>query len=108
MLPATCTTNWGQTQIPLGPDNTLMFMTGPLVGTRAPSCGRHEVCAISPLTGIWGESNSGGFWGAELRFSGYDGIVIRGRSDKAGLAVHRRRPAPGPPRCRRPVGTGYL
>jgi aldehyde:ferredoxin oxidoreductase len=67
---------------PLGPENTLMFMTGPLVGTRAPSCGRHSVCAISPLTGIWGESNSGGFWGAELRFSGYDGIVVRGRSEK--------------------------
>ncbi|MGD8475425.1 MAG: aldehyde ferredoxin oxidoreductase N-terminal domain-containing protein, partial [Anaerolineae bacterium] len=67
---------------PLGPDNTLMFMTGPLVGTRAPSCGRHEICAISPLTGIWGESNSGGFWGAELRFAGYDGIVIRGRSER--------------------------
>ncbi len=66
---------------PLGPDNTLMFMTGPLVGTRAPSCGRHEVCALSPLTGIWGESNSGGFWGAELRFAGYDGIVVRGRSE---------------------------
>jgi aldehyde:ferredoxin oxidoreductase len=66
---------------PLGPNNTLMFMTGPLVGTRAPSCGRHEVCAISPLTGIWGESNAGGFWGAELRFSGYDGIVVRGRSE---------------------------
>ncbi|MGD2207620.1 MAG: aldehyde ferredoxin oxidoreductase family protein [Anaerolineae bacterium] len=67
---------------PLGPGNTLMFMTGPLVGTRAPSCGRHEVCALSPLTGLWGESNSGGFWGAELRFSGYDGIVVRGRSEK--------------------------
>lgn len=67
---------------PLGPENTLMFMTGPLVGTRAPSCGRHEVCALSPLTGIWGESNSGGFWGAELKFSGYDGIVVRGRSEK--------------------------
>jgi aldehyde:ferredoxin oxidoreductase len=66
---------------PLGPENTLMFMTGPLVGTRAPSCGRHAVCALSPLTGIWGESNSGGFWGAELRFSGYDGIVVRGRSE---------------------------
>ncbi len=67
---------------PLGPANTLMFMTGPLVGTRAPSCGRHEVCALSPLTGIWGESNSGGFWGAELKFSGYDGIVVRGRSER--------------------------
>lgn len=67
---------------PLGPENTLMFMTGPLVGTRAPSCGRHEVCALSPLTGLWGESNSGGFWGAELKFAGYDGIVIRGRAEK--------------------------
>jgi aldehyde:ferredoxin oxidoreductase len=67
---------------PLGPDNTLMFMTGPLVGTRAPSCGRHEVCAISPQTGIWGEANSGGFWGVELRSSGYDGIVVRGKSDR--------------------------
>jgi aldehyde:ferredoxin oxidoreductase len=67
---------------PLGPDNPLMFMTGPLVGTRAPSCGRHEVCALSPLTGIWGESNSGGFWGAELKFAGYDGVVLRGHADK--------------------------
>ena len=78
---------------PLGPDNTLMFMTGPLVGTRAPSCGRHEVCAISPLTGIWGESNSGGFWGAELRFAGYDGIVVRGRSEKpAWLSIVQGQP----------------
>ena len=67
---------------PLGADNTLMFMTGPLVGTRAPSCGRYEVCALSPLTGVWGESNSGGFWGPELKFAGYDGIVLRGKSDK--------------------------
>jgi aldehyde:ferredoxin oxidoreductase len=65
---------------PLGPENTLMFMTGPLVGTRAPSCGRHHICALSPLTGIWGESSSGGFWGAELKFSGYDGIVVRGQA----------------------------
>jgi len=65
---------------PLGPDNVLMFMTGPLVGTRAPSCGRFEVCALSPLTGMWGESNSGGFWGPELRFAGYDGVVVRGRA----------------------------
>jgi aldehyde:ferredoxin oxidoreductase len=67
---------------PLGPENVLVFMTGPLVGTRAPSCGRFEVCSLSPLTGIWGESNSGGFWGPELRFAGYDGIVVRGRADE--------------------------
>ncbi|MGQ9666061.1 MAG: aldehyde ferredoxin oxidoreductase N-terminal domain-containing protein, partial [Anaerolineae bacterium] len=40
---------------PLSPANPLIFMTGPLVGTRAPSCGRVEVCARSPLTGFWGE-----------------------------------------------------
>ncbi|MGC9332978.1 MAG: aldehyde ferredoxin oxidoreductase family protein [Anaerolineae bacterium] len=78
---------------PLGPDNTLMFMTGPLVGTRAPSCGRHEVCALSPLTGIWGESNSGGFWGAELKFAGYDGIVVRGCSEKpVWLSIEQDKP----------------
>ncbi|HSJ59128.1 MAG TPA: aldehyde ferredoxin oxidoreductase family protein [Anaerolineae bacterium] len=65
---------------PLGPENVLIFMTGPLVGTGAPSCGRFEVCALSPLTGIWGESNSGGFWGPELRFAGYDGVVVHGRA----------------------------
>jgi len=65
---------------PLGPENPLLFLTGPLVGTAAPACGRYEVCARSPLTGLWGESNSGGFWGPELRFAGYDGMLITGRS----------------------------
>jgi aldehyde:ferredoxin oxidoreductase len=67
---------------PLGPDNPLVFMTGPLVGTAMPSAGRCSVCALSPLTGIWGESNTGGFIGPELRFAGYDGIVITGRAEK--------------------------
>lgn len=65
---------------PLGPENSLLFMTGPLTGTRAPSCGRFVVCARSPLTGLWGEANSGGFFGPEMRFAGYDGIVIRGKA----------------------------
>jgi len=65
---------------PLGPDNPLVFMTGPLVGTAVPSAGRCSVCALSPLTGIWGEANTGGFIGPEMRFAGYDGIVISGRS----------------------------
>ena len=67
---------------PLGPDNPLLFMTGPLTGTMAPCSGRHVVCARSPLTGFWGESNSGGHFGANLRFSGYDGILIKGRAKK--------------------------
>ncbi|MFW9977009.1 MAG: aldehyde ferredoxin oxidoreductase family protein [Candidatus Thorarchaeota archaeon] len=65
---------------PLDPDNILLFMTGPLTGTLAPCTGRHVVCARSPLTGLWGESNSGGFFGAELKFAGYDGILITGKS----------------------------
>ncbi len=65
---------------PLHPANPLFFMTGPLTGTRAPSCGRFVVCARSPLTGLWGEANSGGFFGPEVRFAGYDGIVIKGQS----------------------------
>jgi aldehyde:ferredoxin oxidoreductase len=46
-----------------------------------PSAGRCSICALSPLTGIWGESNTGGFIGPELRFSGYDGIVITGQAE---------------------------
>ena len=45
---------------PLGPENPLLFMAGPLTGTAAPACGRHVVCARSPATGLWGEANSGG------------------------------------------------
>ncbi|MFV1948734.1 MAG: aldehyde ferredoxin oxidoreductase family protein [Anaerolineales bacterium] len=65
---------------PLGPDNPLLYMTGPLVGTSLPSAGRCTVSARSPLTGFWGESNTGGFIGPELRFAGYDGLYITGRS----------------------------
>jgi aldehyde:ferredoxin oxidoreductase len=67
---------------PLGPENPLVFMTGPLVGTAMPSAGRYSVCALSPLTRIWGEANSGGFFGPELRFAGYDGVVITGCSSR--------------------------
>lgn len=67
---------------PLGPQNPLVFMTGPFVGTAMPSAGRYSVCALSPLTRIWGEANSGGFFGPELRFAGYDGVVITGSSNQ--------------------------
>jgi aldehyde:ferredoxin oxidoreductase len=67
---------------PLSPENPLIFMTGPYVGTAMPSAGRYSVCAFSPLTGLWGEANSGGFWGPELRFAGYDGLIITGKADK--------------------------
>jgi len=72
----------GEKTDPLGPDNPLIFMTGPLTGTKAPCCGRFSVCARSPLTGFWGEANSGGDFGPMLKFSGYDGIIITGHSSK--------------------------
>ena len=65
---------------PLGPDNPLIIMPGPLTGTCAPLCGRHTLVARSPLTGLLGESNVGGFVGTELRHAGYDGIVVTGQS----------------------------
>jgi len=74
---------------PLGPDNPLVFMTGPLVGTRAPSCGRYVICARSPQTGLWGESNVGGFVGPHLRFAGYDGVMIKGRAPEPVYLVVR-------------------
>ncbi|UYP46118.1 Tungsten-containing aldehyde ferredoxin oxidoreductase [Candidatus Lokiarchaeum ossiferum] len=65
---------------PLGPDNKLFFMTGPLTGTTATSSGRMVVCAKSPLTGIWGESNSGSDACIQLKKAGYDGILIHGKA----------------------------
>jgi aldehyde:ferredoxin oxidoreductase len=57
-------------------------MTGPLNGTFAPNTGRWVVCSKSPYTGIWGESNCGSWFGAELKKAGYDGIEIIGSSKK--------------------------
>ncbi|TFF90530.1 MAG: aldehyde ferredoxin oxidoreductase, partial [Promethearchaeota archaeon] len=67
---------------PLSPDNIIIFMNGPLNGTFAPNTGRWVVCSKSPYTGIWGESNCGSWFGAEVKKAGYDGIIISGASDK--------------------------
>ncbi|MFX1502730.1 MAG: aldehyde ferredoxin oxidoreductase family protein [Promethearchaeota archaeon] len=67
---------------PLGPENKLIFMTGPLTGTPSPSTGRYSVVAKSPLTGIWGQANSAGFWGRNLKRSGFDGVIFEGISPK--------------------------
>lgn len=67
---------------PFSPDNKLIFMTGPLTGTLAASPGRYEVVTKAPLTGTIGASNSGGHFGPELKFAGYDGIIFEGRAEK--------------------------
>jgi len=66
----------------LSPENKLMFATGPLVGTAFPLGARFNVSAKSPLTGILGDSNAGGHFAPELKFAGYDQVIIEGRSSK--------------------------
>jgi aldehyde:ferredoxin oxidoreductase len=67
---------------PLGPENELIFMTGPLTGTPCPSAGRYSVVAKSPLTGTWAQANSGGFWSPDFKRTGYDGVIFQGASKK--------------------------
>ncbi len=65
---------------PLSPENPLMLMNGPMVGSGFPGSSRFAMAAKSPQTGIWGESACGGNFGPELKRAGYDGIVITGKS----------------------------
>jgi aldehyde:ferredoxin oxidoreductase len=65
---------------PLSPENPLIVMTGPLVGTQFPGTSRFAVCGKSPLTGIWGEGTCGGNFGPELKFAGMQGIIFKGAS----------------------------
>ncbi len=66
----------------LSPENKLIFAAGPLTGTNTPTGGRYMVITKSPLTGTVASSNSGGFFGAEMKFAGYDMIVLEGKSEK--------------------------
>ncbi|MFW9897141.1 MAG: aldehyde ferredoxin oxidoreductase family protein [Candidatus Thorarchaeota archaeon] len=72
---------------PFSSKNPLIFATGPLTGTMTPSSSRYCVTGISPLTGIWGEATSGGFFPIALRRSGYDAIVITGETDNPKIVV---------------------
>mgnify|MGYP003969761083 FL=1 len=67
---------------PLGPENLLVFTASVLTGTPAMGFSRYTVAAKSPLSGGFGESEAGGWWGPELKFAGYDAIVIKGRAKK--------------------------
>ncbi len=67
---------------PQDPENRLIFVTGALTGTLWPSCGHLEVISKSPLTGIYGDANAGGFFAPELRFAGYDMIVFQGKAEE--------------------------
>ncbi len=67
---------------PLSPDNKIIFMNGPMSGTPTPTGGRYMVITKSPLSGTIASSNSGGTWGARLKYAGYDGIIVEGKADK--------------------------
>jgi aldehyde:ferredoxin oxidoreductase len=64
------------------PEAHLLFMTGPMTGTSGPTTGRFVICGKGPATGLWAESNIGGFWGPELRKAGYDGLWITGKASE--------------------------
>ncbi len=66
---------------PLGSDNKLFFVTGPVTGTVWPTAGRMAVVSKSPLTGIWAESHVGGHLGPEIKYAGYDDIIVEGIAD---------------------------
>ena len=65
----------------LAPENKLFIATGVLTGTNAPTPARYMVVTKSPLNGVIASSNSGGYWGAQLKFAGYDMVVLEGKSD---------------------------
>ena len=66
----------------LSPENKLIVIAGPLTGTPTPTGGRYMVVTKSPLSGTVASSNSGGYWGAELKAAGYDVIIVEGKSEK--------------------------
>ena len=67
---------------PLDPENVIVFGLGPLTGTLCPGSSRVDVMTKSPVTGFLGDSNMGGQWPAELKYAGYDHLIVRGRSEK--------------------------
>jgi len=67
---------------PLGPGNPLVFTTGPLAGTPAPTSNRFTAAARSPLTMLWGEGDCGGRWASALKGAGFDALLVTGQAAK--------------------------
>jgi aldehyde:ferredoxin oxidoreductase len=74
--------NVGAATDPLGPENVIAFGTGPLSGTLFPGCSRTDVMSKSPVTNLLGNANIGGDWAAELKYAGYDHVVLTGRAER--------------------------
>jgi aldehyde:ferredoxin oxidoreductase len=73
--------NMDLTLDPFDSKSVIVFTTGPLVGLPFSFCARYVVCGKSPATGGWGEAHAAGFWGPELKFAGFDGLVISGKAE---------------------------
>jgi aldehyde:ferredoxin oxidoreductase len=73
----------------LAPGNPLIFGAGPFAGTTLPGGSRFNITAVSPQTGILGDSNAGGFFGPEMKFAGYDQIILEGRAHRPVYLVVR-------------------
>ncbi len=67
---------------PLSEDNKLIYITGPMTGTASPTAGRYMVVTKSPLTGMIASSNSGGVWGAKLKYAGWDALIVEGKASE--------------------------
>lgn len=67
---------------PLSVENKLIYITGAMTGTKAPTTGRYMVVTKSPLTGMIASSNSGGIWGAKLKYAGWDALIVEGKAEK--------------------------
>jgi aldehyde:ferredoxin oxidoreductase len=72
----------GKIENPLGPENLLVFASSPLVGSGIIGANRYSVAAISPLTGVYGEGEAGGWWSPELKRAGFDAVLVEGRADR--------------------------
>jgi hypothetical protein len=66
---------------PLGPANKLVFMTGPTTATSLPTTARYEVCTKSPLTNMWLDASSSGWWARDFKRAGYDGLIVEGAAE---------------------------
>jgi aldehyde:ferredoxin oxidoreductase len=67
---------------PLSPENKLIFINGPLTGANVPTGGRYMVVTKAPLNNMIASSNSGGVWGARLKYAGYDALIVEGKAEK--------------------------
>ncbi len=90
---------------PLSPEAMLIFMNGPFAGLKLSGASRNSVAGRSPLTGCWGDSSCGGYFAPELRYAGYDGIIITGKAPNPSmLVIEDDRTQIG--RCGRVLGQG--